>query len=52
MIIGENLNQEQVDTLFADCMGEENDDGEIDYIRKCFPNRIGANNLLRWEASI
>lgn len=32
--IGESLTQEQVDELFADCMGEENDDGEIEYIRK------------------
>ena len=35
VIIGETLNEEQVDTLFAECMGEENDDGEIEYIRKC-----------------
>ena len=36
MLIGETLNEEQVDTLFAECMGEENDDGEVDYIRECF----------------
>lgn len=31
---GEQLTQDQVDVLFEDCMGEENDDGEIEYIRK------------------
>lgn len=33
-IKGEALTQEQVDTLYAECMGEENDDGEIEYTRK------------------
>lgn len=32
---GEPLDNEQVETLFKDCMGEENDDGEIKYGRKC-----------------
>lgn len=31
---GERLEPEQVEILFADCMGEENDDGEIKYVRK------------------
>lgn len=29
--LGERLEQEQVDALFKDCLGEENDDGEIQY---------------------
>lgn len=37
--LGERLEPEQVDALFKDCMGEENDDGEIQYAREymfCF----------------
>jgi len=29
--LGEPLENEQVEVLFTDCMGEENDDGEIKY---------------------
>ncbi|KAJ6646155.1 Myosin light chain alkali [Pseudolycoriella hygida] len=32
LALGETLTQEEIDILFADCMGEENDDGEIEYI--------------------
>ncbi|XP_037042850.1 myosin light chain alkali-like [Bradysia coprophila] len=32
LALGETLTQDQVDAVFADCMGEENDDGEVDYI--------------------
>lgn len=35
-IIGENLTNEQVDEVFKDCMGEEDDDGNIKYARKYF----------------
>ncbi|XP_031624743.1 myosin light chain alkali isoform X1 [Contarinia nasturtii] len=31
LALGEPLENEQVETLFKDCMGEENDDGEIKY---------------------
>jgi len=31
LALGEALDQEQVDAVFKDCMGEENDDGEIQY---------------------
>lgn len=36
--LGEQLDAEQVEAVFKDCMGEENDDGEIQYARKyiCF----------------
>lgn len=34
LALGENLTQEQVTEVFKDCMGEENDDGEIKYARK------------------
>lgn len=32
--LGETLTQEQVDEVFKDCLGEENDEGEIKYARK------------------
>lgn len=35
LALGEALQPEQVEALFKDCMGEENDDGEIQYTRKC-----------------
>jgi len=31
LALGECLEAEQVETVFKDCMGEENDDGEIQY---------------------
>lgn len=31
LALGEQLDSEQVETVFADCMGEENDEGEIQY---------------------
>jgi len=31
LALGENLDNEQVEAVFKDCMGEENDDGEIKY---------------------
>lgn len=31
---GENLETEQVEAVFKDCMGEEDDDGNIKYARK------------------
>jgi Ca2+-binding EF-hand superfamily protein len=31
LALGETLDNEQVDAVFKDCMGEENDDGEIQY---------------------
>lgn len=34
MCSGEALEPEQVETVFKDCMPEENDDGEIKYARK------------------
>lgn len=34
--LGEALDAEQVEQVFKDCMGEENDDGEIQYARKYF----------------
>lgn len=34
LALGETLTQEQIDEVFKDCMGEENDDGEIKYARK------------------
>lgn len=33
-ILGENLDNDQVEAVFKDCMGEENDDGEIQYARE------------------
>ncbi|XP_017779504.1 PREDICTED: myosin light chain alkali-like isoform X2 [Nicrophorus vespilloides] len=30
--LGEKLSDDQVEKLFDDCMGEENDEGEIDYV--------------------
>lgn len=33
-LAGETLDNEQVETVFKDCMPEENDDGEIKYARK------------------
>ncbi len=45
------MTQDQVDELFADCMGEENDDGEIDYIRKCFEIESGSIPTLYLEFS-
>lgn len=38
-ITGENLTNEQVDEVFKDCMGEEDDDGNIKYARKYFCER-------------
>lgn len=35
LALGEALQPEQVEALFKDCMGEENDEGEILYTRKC-----------------
>lgn len=32
--LGEPLDNEQVETVFKDCMPEENDDGEIQYARE------------------
>lgn len=32
--LGEALSQEQIDEVMADCMGEENDEGEVVYARK------------------
>ena len=32
LALGEKLTDAEVDELFEDCMNEENDDGEIDYI--------------------
>lgn len=32
--LGEPLSQDQIDEVMADCMGEENDDGEVVYARK------------------
>lgn len=39
---GEQLDNDQVEAVFKDCMGEENDDGEIQYARKSrtFPLEI------------
>lgn len=34
--LGETLTADQVDTVFKDCLGEENEDGEIKYARECF----------------
>lgn len=31
---GENLENEQVEAVFKDCMPEENEDGEIQYARE------------------
>jgi len=31
LALGEALDNEQVDAIFKDCMGEENDEGEIQY---------------------
>jgi len=31
LALGETLENEQVDSVFKDCMGEENDDGEVQY---------------------
>lgn len=33
-LLGENLDDEQVETLFADCMDPEDDEGMIPYSRK------------------
>lgn len=35
-ISGEALEPEQVDAVFKDCMGEEDEDGNIKYARKYF----------------
>lgn len=32
--IGEQLDNEQVEAVFKDCMGEEDDEGQIKYARK------------------
>ncbi|KAF2887796.1 hypothetical protein ILUMI_18377, partial [Ignelater luminosus] len=34
--LGEKLTEPEVDVLFRDCMGEEDDEGQIDYIRKYY----------------
>lgn len=34
VLLGENLEDEQVEELFADCMDPEDDDGMIPYSRK------------------
>lgn len=44
LALGETLTQEQVDAVFKDCMGEENDDGEIKYAREY--RECGARGLL------
>lgn len=33
-VLGEKLTEDQVDELFEDCLDEEDDDGQIPYIRK------------------
>lgn len=42
MHLGDPLDNEQVDACFKDCMPEENDDGEIKYVREYSSKR----NLL------
>lgn len=33
-ILGEELEEKEVDAVFKDCMGEVDDEGTFDYIRK------------------
>lgn len=41
--LGENLTNEQVDEVFKDCMGEEDDDGNIKYARKYSIERLSKS---------
>lgn len=43
---GEALDNEQVETCFKDCMGEEDDDGNIKYARKFFVIAHYNNNHI------